>query len=167
MALGWFKPDLLLANNSNLSSNPSSNPSFNSSKLCLLWMENYQEFVLELQTNFGPYDLVSNAEHQLCHLSLKDEPRISKYVVEFNCLACQLGGYCMEMVLSSTFSTLDFWTASMMRSPVLVSHICYQTCVFLCSPLVRAIGSVSLSLITRPLSPATPPQLSPLQPPPS
>ena len=56
MALGWFKPDLLLADNSDLSSDPSSDPSSDSSdssELCPLWMENYQEFVLELQTNFG------------------------------------------------------------------------------------------------------------------
>ena len=53
MALGWFEPDLLLADNSDLSSNPSSDPSSNSSELRPLWMENYQEFVLELQTNFG------------------------------------------------------------------------------------------------------------------
>ena len=56
-------------------------------------MENYQEFVLELQMNFGPYDPVGDAEHQLRHLSLKDEQRISNYVVEFNRLACQLQGY--------------------------------------------------------------------------
>ena len=56
-------------------------------------MENYQEFVLELQMNFGPYDPVSDAEHQLRHLSLKDEQHVSNYMVEFNHLACQLRGY--------------------------------------------------------------------------
>ena len=93
MALGWFEPDLLLADNSDLSSNPSSDPSSNSSELRPLWMENYQEFVLELQMNFGPYDPVGDGEHQLCHLSLKDEQRISNYMVEFSRLACQLRGY--------------------------------------------------------------------------
>ena len=93
MALGWFEPDLLQADNSNLSSDPSSDPSSDSSELHPLWMENYQEFVLELQTNFGPYDPVGDAEHQLHHLSLKDEQRINKYMVEFNRLACQLRGY--------------------------------------------------------------------------
>ena len=93
MALGWFELDLLLADNSNLSSDPSSDPSSGSSELCPLWMENYQEFVLELQTNFGPYDPVGDAEHQLRHLSLEDEQHISKYMVEFNRLACQLQGY--------------------------------------------------------------------------
>ena len=86
MALGWFEPDLLQADNSD----PSSDPSSDSSELHPLWMENYQEFVLELQTNFGPYDPVGDAEHQLRHLSLKNEQRINKYMVEFNCLACQL-----------------------------------------------------------------------------
>ena len=56
-------------------------------------MENYQEFVLELQMNFGPHDPVSDAEHQLHHLSFEDGQRINKYVVEFNRLACQLQGY--------------------------------------------------------------------------
>ena len=89
MALGWFEPDLLLANNSD----PSSDPSSDSSELCPLWMENCQEFILELQMNFGPYDPVGDAEHQLRHLSLEDKQHISKYVVEFNHLACQLQGY--------------------------------------------------------------------------
>ena len=89
MALGWFKPNLLLADNSDLSFNPSSD----SSELRPLWMENYQEFILKLQTYFGPHDPVGDAEHQLHHLSFKDGQHIYKYMVEFNHLACQLQGY--------------------------------------------------------------------------
>jgi hypothetical protein len=81
MALGWFEPNLLLADISD------------PSELHPLWMENSQEFVLELRTNFGPHDPVGDAEHELCHLSLKDGQHVTKYVVEFNRLACQLRGY--------------------------------------------------------------------------
>jgi hypothetical protein len=47
-------------------------------------MNNYQEFVKELQTNFGPYDPIGDAEVQLMTLDMKDGHRINKYVVEFN-----------------------------------------------------------------------------------
>ena len=57
MALEWFEPDLLLMED------PALHP---------LWMDNFREFVLELQTNFGPHDPVRDAEHQLNHLSMKD-----------------------------------------------------------------------------------------------
>ena len=78
ITLEWFKPDLLLMDDPNL---------------CPFWMENYKEFVLELQTNFGPHDPVGDAEHQLDHLTMKDGQRITKYVVEFNQIAMQVQGY--------------------------------------------------------------------------
>jgi hypothetical protein len=78
MALEWFEPDLL-----NLD-DPEDHP---------LWMEDYREFVLELQINFGPHDPVGDAEHQLDHLSMKDGQRVNKYVVEFNRLSTQVRGY--------------------------------------------------------------------------
>ena len=78
MALKWFKPDLLLMED------PALHP---------LWMDNFREFVLELQTNFGPHDPVGDAEHQLNHLSMKDSQRITKYVVEFNRIASLIRGY--------------------------------------------------------------------------
>ncbi|KIK86995.1 hypothetical protein PAXRUDRAFT_14459 [Paxillus rubicundulus Ve08.2h10] len=53
------------------------------------WMDDYWEFILELQTNFGPHDPVGDAEHWLHHLSMKDRQHINKYVVEFNHLASQ------------------------------------------------------------------------------
>ena len=61
MALEWFEPDLLMED-------PALRP---------LWMDNFREFVLELQTNFGPHDPVRDAEHQLDHLSMKDGQRIT------------------------------------------------------------------------------------------
>ena len=78
MALEWFEPDLLLAED--LALQP-------------LWQDNFKEFVLELQTNFGPHDPVGDAEHQLDHLSMKDRQWINKYVVEFNRIASQIRGY--------------------------------------------------------------------------
>ena len=56
-------------------------------------MDNYRQFILELQTNFGLHDPVGDAEHQLDHLTMTDGQRITKYVVEFNCIASQIRGY--------------------------------------------------------------------------
>ncbi|KAG6326897.1 hypothetical protein ID866_12192, partial [Astraeus odoratus] len=77
IALTWFEPDLLDAI-------PGADPT---------WADNYSEFIIELTTNFGPHDPVSNAEHQLDNLSMKDGSCINKYIVEFNCLATQVCGY--------------------------------------------------------------------------
>ena len=78
MALEWFEPDLLLAED------PALRP---------LWQNDFKEFVLELQTNFGPHDPIGDAEHQLDHLSMKDGQQINKYVVELNWIASQIQGY--------------------------------------------------------------------------
>ncbi|KIN96813.1 hypothetical protein M404DRAFT_162305 [Pisolithus tinctorius Marx 270] len=67
MALEWFKPDLLRLDN------PDDWP---------LWMDSWREFVLELQTTFGPHDPVADAESQLNHLHMKDSQRINKYATE-------------------------------------------------------------------------------------
>ena len=75
MALEWFKPDLLQM------ADPMLHP---------LWMDNFKEFVLELQTNFSPHDPVRDAEHQLDHLSMKNSQQFNKYVVEFNRIALQI-----------------------------------------------------------------------------
>ena len=78
MALEWFELDLLQMED------PALNPA---------WMNDFKEFILELQTNFGPHYPVGDAEHQLDHLSMKDGQRINKYVVEFNQIALQVRGY--------------------------------------------------------------------------
>ena len=62
MALEWFKLDLLLAED------PALRP---------LWQDNFKEFVLELQTNFGLHDPIGDAEHQLDHLSMKARQQIN------------------------------------------------------------------------------------------
>jgi hypothetical protein len=78
MALEWFEPDLLD------SATPDDPP---------LWMDNYLEFVAELQENFGPHDPTGDAERQIEELDMKENQRINKYVVEFNRLATQLSGW--------------------------------------------------------------------------
>ncbi|KAG6327526.1 hypothetical protein ID866_11563 [Astraeus odoratus] len=77
IALTWFKPDLL---NTILGTEPA-------------WADNYSEFIIELTTNFGPHNPVSDAKHQLNNLSMKDGNHINKYIVEFNCLITQVHGY--------------------------------------------------------------------------
>ena len=78
MALEWFKPNLLQMENPTL---------------CSAWMDNFHEFILELQTNFGPHNPVGDAEYQLDHLMIKDGQHINKYVVEFNHIASQVCSY--------------------------------------------------------------------------
>jgi hypothetical protein len=55
MALEWFEPDLLSTDA------PATRP---------LWMDNYVEFMAELQDNFGPHDPAGDAEAQLQQLQL-------------------------------------------------------------------------------------------------
>ena len=78
MALEWFEPDLLGMDDSD------ARP---------LWMTSWCEFVIELQTTFGPHDPVADAEHQLDHLRMKDTHRVNRYVVDFNRIASQVRGY--------------------------------------------------------------------------
>ena len=78
MALEWFKPDLLGMED------PDARP---------LWITSWREFVIELQTTFGPHDPVADAEHQLDHLCMKDTHRVNRYVVNFNRITSQVRGY--------------------------------------------------------------------------
>ncbi|KAG6325722.1 hypothetical protein ID866_13367, partial [Astraeus odoratus] len=78
MALQWFEPNLLS------DSDPNNHP---------LWMDDWKEFVIELQTTFGPHNPVADAKHELDHLQMKESQCINKYVVEFNHIASQLQGY--------------------------------------------------------------------------
>ena len=57
------------------------------------WLDNWDLFVDELQTNFGPFDESANIKHKLTNLQMKDSQRISEYLVRFNSLAvCCLWG---------------------------------------------------------------------------
>ncbi|KAG6328701.1 hypothetical protein ID866_10388 [Astraeus odoratus] len=75
MALEWFELDLLS------SGNPGS---------CPLWMDDWTEFVIELQSTFGPHNPVTDAENQLDHLQMKENQCINKYMDKI----CRIGKPC-------------------------------------------------------------------------
>jgi hypothetical protein len=77
IALKWFEPNLL---SDELSS-------------CLDWMDDYSEFMLELQTNFRPHDPSGDAEMQLKQLNMCKGQCINKYIVKFQRLASQVHGW--------------------------------------------------------------------------
>ncbi|KAG6327891.1 hypothetical protein ID866_11198 [Astraeus odoratus] len=62
MALQWFEPDLLS------DSDPNDHP---------LWMDDWREFVVELQITFRPHNLVADAKHELDHLQMKENQCIN------------------------------------------------------------------------------------------
>jgi hypothetical protein len=70
VALEWFEPGL-----SGLTEEPPE------------WLEDWDAFVDELQTNFGPYDESGDVENELVNLRMKDNHRITEYLVRFNSLA--------------------------------------------------------------------------------
>ena len=78
MALEWFEPDLL-----------GTLDAYNRP----LWMDDWREFVTELQLQFGPHDPIGDAEHQLSNLQMKNMQQIVHYLMEFNRLVSQLKGY--------------------------------------------------------------------------
>jgi hypothetical protein len=51
------------------------------------WLDDWDEFVQELKTNFGPYDDIGDAENELATLKVLTCQHISKYIVRFNSLA--------------------------------------------------------------------------------
>ena len=53
------------------------------------WIDDWDLFVKELQTNFGPYDKVGDVEQELVNLRMKDNQQISEYLVRFNSLSSQ------------------------------------------------------------------------------
>jgi len=70
VALEWFEPGLL-----GLTEEPPT------------WLEDWDAFVEELQTNFGPYNKSGDVESELVNLRMKDSQCISEYLVWFNSLA--------------------------------------------------------------------------------
>jgi len=51
------------------------------------WLDDWEAFKSELQDNFGPYDEVGDAEHELNNLRMRDNQRASDYLVRFSSLA--------------------------------------------------------------------------------
>ncbi|KAG6328458.1 hypothetical protein ID866_10631 [Astraeus odoratus] len=62
MVLQWFEPDLLS------DSDPNDHP---------LWMDDWREFVIELQTTFRPHNPVTDAKHKLDCLQMKENQCIN------------------------------------------------------------------------------------------
>src|SRR6202045_4191372 len=56
------------------------------------WLEDWDLFLRELKTNFGPFDLTRDAEAEIDHLRMKDSHCVTKYNVEFNRLSARLHG---------------------------------------------------------------------------
>ena len=54
------------------------------------WFNDYSEFVSELQLNFGPHDAIAEAEAGLAKLKMRDNQKITTYIVEFNSLSVLL-----------------------------------------------------------------------------
>jgi Domain of unknown function (DUF4939) len=51
------------------------------------WFDNWEAFLDELRTNFGPYNKTGDAEHELTNLCMRDNQRVSDYLVRFSGLA--------------------------------------------------------------------------------
>jgi Retrotransposon gag protein len=51
------------------------------------WFDNWEAFLDELCTNFGPYDETGDAKHKLTNLRMRDNQRVSDYLVRFSGLA--------------------------------------------------------------------------------
>jgi len=64
-ALEWFEPSILEGRHED-------------------WEDDYQNFLDELQTNFGPFDPVGDAETELENLRMHDNQRYAKFTIIFN-----------------------------------------------------------------------------------
>jgi Retrotransposon gag protein len=51
------------------------------------WFDNWEAFLDELHTNFRPYNETGDAEHELTNLHMRDNQRVSDYLVRFSGLA--------------------------------------------------------------------------------
>ena len=78
MALDWFEPNIL--NEADYNNRP-------------LWKDSYEDFLMELHKNFGPHDLVGNAEAKIKHLQMRETNQVARYIAEFNQLTSQAHGW--------------------------------------------------------------------------
>ena len=70
-ALDWFEPSLTSGNN-------------------VTWLSDNSKFVFKLRSHFSPFDPEGEAEAELENLCMRDNQRITKYLVEFNRLAARV-----------------------------------------------------------------------------
>jgi len=54
------------------------------------WLEDWDLFLWELKTNFGPFNPTRDVEVEIDHLCMMDLHCVTKYNIEFNCLSMQL-----------------------------------------------------------------------------
>ena len=74
-----------------------------------LWMDHWEYFLYELQTNFGPHDPIADAEAQLEQLQMRNGQRITKYIVEWNRLASQVQDWSHGALHRSFYNGLPDW----------------------------------------------------------
>jgi Retrotransposon gag protein len=57
------------------------------------WFDNWEAFLDELHTNFGPYNKIGDAKHELTNLHMKNNQHASNYLVCFSrlVLRCSWG----------------------------------------------------------------------------
>jgi Retrotransposon gag protein len=70
VAQEWFEPSISGLTNESLE-----------------WFDNWEAFLNELRTNFGPYDETGDAKHELTNLRMRDNQCASDYLVRFSRLA--------------------------------------------------------------------------------
>ena len=70
-ALDWFEPSLTSGND-------------------VSWLSDYSKFVSKLHSHFSPFNPEGEAEAELENLCMRDNQRITKYLVEFNRLAARV-----------------------------------------------------------------------------
>ena len=72
-----------------------------------LWMDDWKYFLYELQTNFGPHDLMADVEAQLKRLQICNSQRITKYIIEWNHLASQVQDWGHRALCRSFYNRLS------------------------------------------------------------
>jgi len=70
-ALDWFEPGLLRPNPPD-------------------WLDDFDDFISELQNNFRPHDPEGKAEAELENLHMRENQQVTKYLVDFNRLAARV-----------------------------------------------------------------------------
>jgi Retrotransposon gag protein len=88
----------------------------------LEWFDNWEALLDELCTNFGPYDEIGDAKHELTNLHMRDNQHASDYLVCFSGLAlhCSWGEPALRYRL---LRTLLFFFSSSSTCDCLMSFI--------------------------------------------
>ena len=109
-----------------------------------VWLDNWEAFLDELCSKFGPFDKTGNAEHELTNLCMKDNHHVTDYLVQFFSLAvcCPWGDSALKYrfykdLLAQIKYVLSKgdkpWTVSKMQTRVLDINARYWECQQECS----------------------------------